>query len=347
MQAITTADWDNFIARQSANPANPYPPHLLQTSTWASFKGKFGWSAARVVAKKDGEIVAGAQILFRDAPLGLARIAYIPKGPVVDWQNAELVQYLLAQCAEVARAGRAVLLQIEPDLTELPPYWDSLQLRPSAHTLQPRQSIVLSLRNNRAEILAGMKQKTRYNVNLSYKRDITTRLGSSTDIPMFYQLLNETGNRDAFGIHSLAYYQAAYDLFAPTEQVALWLAEYTGQPLAGVLVFRLGQRAWYLYGASSNAERQRMPAYAAQWAAIEWAQAHGCTEYDLYGIPDYPLETLEAQFTDREDGLWPVYRFKRGWGGDLVRSVGSWEQVYSPIGLYALQLWRRWRGTPG
>jgi lipid II:glycine glycyltransferase (peptidoglycan interpeptide bridge formation enzyme) len=52
-------------------------------------------------------------------------------------------------------------------------------------------------------------------------------------------------------------------------------------------------------------------------------------------VPDAPLDQLEAQFTERSDGLWGVYRFKRGFGGELVRSIGAWDRPYN-VAFYAL-----------
>ena len=81
-----------------------------------------------------------------------------------------------------------------------------------------------------------------------------------------------------------------------------------------------------------------MPAYLLQWEAMRWARAHGCTEYDLWGVPDEAEESLEAQFETRHDGLWGVYRFKRGFGGRVRRSARTWERVYIPA-LYRLIGW--------
>jgi lipid II:glycine glycyltransferase (peptidoglycan interpeptide bridge formation enzyme) len=81
-----------------------------------------------------------------------------------------------------------------------------------------------------------------------------------------------------------------------------------------------------------------MPTYLLQWEAMRWARSIGCTTYDMWGIPDEDLETLEDQFTQRSDGLWGVYRFKRGFGGDLVRTVGAWDRVYAPL-RYQLVNW--------
>jgi lipid II:glycine glycyltransferase (peptidoglycan interpeptide bridge formation enzyme) len=81
-----------------------------------------------------------------------------------------------------------------------------------------------------------------------------------------------------------------------------------------------------------------MPTYLLQWEAMRWARASGCVEYDLWGVPDADEEILEEQFTGRSDGLWGVYRFKRGFGGRLRRAPGPWDRVYRPF-LYNLYRW--------
>jgi peptidoglycan pentaglycine glycine transferase (the first glycine) len=143
-------------------------------------------------------------------------------------------------------------------------------------------------------------------------------------------LMTMTGERSDFDVHSAAYYEIAYRLFAPTTRLVLLMAEYQGRPLAALMAFAMGGTAWYFYGASSDDERQRMPAYLLQWEAIRWARAKGCAVYDLWGVPDEDEETLEAGLTSRSDGLWGVYRFKRGFGGKLVRWVGAFDQVLMP-----------------
>jgi len=108
---------------------------------------------------------------------------------------------------------------------------------------------------------------------------------------------------------------------------------------AGLMVFAHGRRAWYFYGASASDHRDRMPTYILQWEAMRWARAHGCTEYDLWGVPDADEDTLENEFSERSDGLWGVYRFKRGFGGRLCRSAGPWDRIYQPV-LY--KFYERW-----
>ena len=155
--------------------------------------------------------------------------------------------------------------------------------------------------------------------------------------------MEETGTRDDFGVHSQAYYRAAYEQFVGSNRVCLLLACYKTEPLAGLMTFACGDKAWYFYGASSERHRSLMPNYLLQWEAMRWAREQGCTSYDLWGVPDADETTLEDQFTQRSDGLWGVYRFKRGFGGRLHRSLGAFDHVYSPLWyrLYAAFVARR------
>jgi lipid II:glycine glycyltransferase (peptidoglycan interpeptide bridge formation enzyme) len=136
----------------------------------------------------------------------------------------------------------------------------------------------------------------------------------------------------------LAYYQRAFELFYSVGKCELLVASFEDQPLAALMVLAQGQRAYYLFGASSNSHRNRMPTYLLQWEAIRWAKKKGCNQYDLWGIPDEDVDTLEAQFSKRSDGLWGVYRFKRGFGGQTKRSEQAWDLVYNPT-LYAVYRW--------
>ncbi len=109
-------------------------------------------------------------------------------------------------------------------------------------------------------------------------------------------MMTVTGARDGFGVHSLEYYRKSYELFHPAGMADLLVAEFESRPLAALMVFALGKRAYYLYGASTDEERNRMPTYLLQWRAMQWAKARGCVEYDLWGVPDADEQTLEAQF---------------------------------------------------
>ncbi|MDX1615471.1 MAG: peptidoglycan bridge formation glycyltransferase FemA/FemB family protein [Candidatus Promineifilaceae bacterium] len=333
------AEWDAFVA------AHPHGS-VLQTARWAQLKSRFGWQAERVWLRQNGQLVAGAQMLVRAAALGLMRVAYVPHGPLVTWHDDEQTAVLFNQLDFAAYERGAGLLKFEPLLWQdqwAPAAWRQLSQRHDFNietdSIQPPRTIVINLEADEDEILGRMKQKTRYNIRLAARKGVTVRQGGLDDVAIFNDLITKTSRRNEFGVHEPEYYRAAFEIFAP-HQAGLFIAEYQQKPLAAIMVFVNGTRAAYLYGASSNEERQRMPTYAVQWAAIRWAKAHGCLEYDLWGVPDEPETILEETFTERNDGLWGVYRFKRGFGGELKRTVGPADRVYNRL-VYRLYQWRR------
>ncbi len=323
---IGEQDWNSFVI---ASPRG----HILQSSQWGRLKEQFGWQVTRVAIQNRNQWLAGAQVLFRPTPLGLRTIAYVPKGPITDWADEEATHALLDALHRLCRQNRAIFLKIEPDVPEnsaLAQRLIDLGFHPSPQTIQPRCTILLDLTPDLEDILARMKSKTRYNIRLAARRGVTVREGTVEDLPEFYRLMQITSQRDRFGIHSRSYYETAHRLFVPPKLARLFLATYEGKVLAGIMVFALGQRAWYMYGASSNEHRNLMPNYLLQWEAIRWAKGRGCLTYDLWGIPDEEEEILESEFTKRSDGLWGVYRFKRGFGGQVVHYLGAYDYVYSP-----------------
>lgn len=330
MARISSQEWQEYI---SGCPN----AHILQTKAWGELKSYFGWTPAWLIQGR-----LGAQVLSQQLPLGF-RVAYIPRGPVsssgsvidhADWPA--LQEELDAYCRE----HKVVFLKMEPDFWEGEPGDESQPFpgfKPSPHSIQPPRTIVVSLEGTEDQILARMKSKTRYNIRLAAKKGVTVRQISSVDA--FYDLLQGTSDRAAFGIHTLAYYQKTFEVFHPLGACAVFLAEFQGTPLASIMVFHSGDRSWYFYGASSNEHRELMPTYLIQWEAMRWAKERGCKNYDLWGVPDEDLHSLEEGFTSRSDGLWGVYRFKRGFGGQLVRASGPWDRIYNPP-LYALYKFR-------
>jgi peptidoglycan pentaglycine glycine transferase (the first glycine) len=331
MPAVDRVKWDGFIEPLS-------DAHLLQTSMWGDLKDKFGWRPERVISGG-----TGAQILFRKLPFGFT-MAYIPKGPVgPDWTE------LWPNVHDVCRKNRAIFLRVEPDVEDTSEENLTVKLPgfiPVGDTIQPRQTIYIDITGSPEDWLSRMKQKARYNTRLAEKKEVT--VNECQDFDAFDQLMRATGSRDGFGVHSIAYYREAYQVFQKKGNVALLQAIFNGKPLAMLMVFAHGNRAYYLYGASGDEERQRMPAYLLQFEAMRWAAQKGCTQYDLWGIPDATEGDLEANFESRSDGLWGVYRFKRGLGGRIYRSCPGYDYVYQPL-LYKLIRWQmlRSRGLAG
>ncbi|MBN1933655.1 MAG: peptidoglycan bridge formation glycyltransferase FemA/FemB family protein [Anaerolineae bacterium] len=320
--------------------------HVLQTSVWGIHQSEFGWRVERVALMEEGVIVAGAQIFLKPLPFGLTR-AYVPKGPLVNLDDDRHCRQLIDALHKLCRARRAILLKLEPDWldAERAALFARYGFKLNQETVQPPRTILIDLNGSEDDILARMKSKVRYNIRLAERKGVQVRAGTRADMDAYNRLRVVTGERDDFDVHSEAYYNRAYELFVPQELARLFVATYHDQPLAAILAMACGRKAWYMYGASGNEHRDKMPNYALQWAAICWARERGCMVYDLWGVPDEDETTLEGQFSERDDGLWGVYRFKRGWGGRVVRYVGAFNYIYNqPLHrLYRLALRMKYR----
>jgi lipid II:glycine glycyltransferase (peptidoglycan interpeptide bridge formation enzyme) len=260
-----------------------------------------------------------------------------------------------------ARRRGSIFLKVEPDVAlderstraELDREMVDLGFRPSGR-LQPARTIVLDLDRSEEELLKAMKPKTRYNLRLAGRRGVQVRRAETIeDLRTFYRLLEVTGERDEFGIHTFPYYEQLWNTFGPRggDSLLVLLADHPQEgeraagPIAGLLALRFGREAIYMYGASDNRGREHMPNYLLQWEAIKWAKEHGCSVYDFWGIPDAPSDEEgegEVSPVNARSGLRGVYWFKKGFGGREIEYPGAYDYVYKPL-LY--KVWMRWRGA--
>ncbi|HEY3342443.1 MAG TPA: peptidoglycan bridge formation glycyltransferase FemA/FemB family protein [Anaerolineae bacterium] len=339
--------WNTLLCRLPA-------PHVLQSWEWGEFKSRWGWSAERwALSGADQRPRALVQLLRRRAGRLPVCVLYAPKGPVV--ADAQALDEALSFIERRARQTRAVWAKVDgdchlafaprsadaPQSAVEPQSADALTTREVARSalrtrgwryspnqVQFRNTMHTDLRHSDDELLAGMKQKWRYNIRLAEKHGVTIRQSTPAEAATLYRLYGETGRRDGFTIREPDYY---YDAWRSMHAVGL-LAEHASvaQPLAGLVLFRLGGRAWYFYGMSSAEGREHMPNYLLQWAALRWARDNGCTIYDWWGAPEELNE---------HDSMWGVYRFKDGFGAKFVEGLGAWDYAPSAV-LYSL--YTRW-----
>ena len=202
----------------------------------------------------------------------------------------------------------------------------------SSDQIQFKNTVLIDLHSSEEELLACMKQKTRYNIRLAEKKGVHLRVGATKDLGLLYQMYAETSVRDGFVIRDESYYRMVWETFMTEKQLPITnsqspfaeplITEVDHEPVAAIFVFYFAGRAYYVYGMSRNAHREKMPAYLLQWEAIKRAKANGCAFYDLWGAPEV---------FDESDSMWGVYRFKEGLGGKVMRTLGAWDFAPSPF----------------
>jgi lipid II:glycine glycyltransferase (peptidoglycan interpeptide bridge formation enzyme) len=360
--------WNALIARLPN-------PHFLQTYQWGQVKARYGWEPLYLVwdekqcsvfsnqlsvneVRDTQQIKAAAMVLKKMVIAGgmAARLCllYCPKGPNLDWNDLPLRKRVLDDLQRFARQQGGIFLKLDPDVvlgkgvpateTEIrEPGGEAVRAellrrgwRYSEEQIQFKNTVLLEVGTSEEEMLARMKQKTRYNVRLAAKKGVTVRAGTEADWPMLYKMYAETSVRDGFVIRDENYYQTVWGLFQskipcghnvqnPKSKIPLaepLIAEVEAEPVAAVFLFVFAGRAYYVYGMSREAHRDKMPNYLLQWEAMKWARARGCSVYDLWGAPDV---------FDERDSMWGVFRFKEGLGGQVARTLGAWDFVPNPL----------------
>ena len=344
MEAFTgnPTAWDDLIASLPQ-------PHLLQTWEWAQVKEQYGWKARPLVWRSavEDKPSAAAMVLERAiSSAGFAsrfKVLYIPKGPNLDWDDAPLRQAVLGDLQAFAKRQGAIFVKIDPDVklgVGVPGEVDAREepcgqaVRSeleengwlfSPDQIQFRNTVLVDLTPGEEEMLARMKQKTRYNIRLAGKKGVRVRAAGTADLALLYRMYAETSVRDGFVIRGEGYYQTVWKTFhtgsieQPSTTVPFsepLIAEVDGQPVAAISLFYFAGHAYYLYGMSRDAHRERMPNHLLQWEAMRRAKELGCRDYNLWGSPN--------EFNE-DDKLWGVFRFKEGLGGSVDRTLGAWD----------------------
>ena len=329
--------FNDFVARFESGD-------LLQSFEWGELKSRSGWTPIRIFAESEDTIVAAASLLKRPVPRVGRSVIYAPRGPVLDARNLDLLMEFTAHLKNVARRHKAVFLKIDPPV----PASDSATVA-NLHSvgfipvasgafggIQPKCVMQLPLDESLDDLMASFKPKWRYNIRLAERKGVVVHLDcDKSHLKPFYALLQETSVRDRFLVRDLRYFQDMWDILAPAGYLRLVLAYYQDAPVAGAIAFIFGDKAWYVYGASSNQHRNVMPNHLVQWSLIRWAKEAGCKCYDFRGVSP-------KRGDGSDDHLQGLNRFKEGFGAHLVEFIGEYDLVLSPAFYWLWNVARPW-----
>lgn len=320
--SINQKTWEKFVKDNKGS--------FLQSFSWAKYLESLGNKVIYLSVKDKEEIKAVALLEVRKLPKGTC--LFCVKGPVLDWQNTKVLDFILEEIKKIALKEKSVFLRIEPETNEdLENKLIKLGfIKPQLllNQISPQDTLILNLEKSEGEILSLMKPKTRYNIRLAEKHGVRVyKSNDIKDIDKFYKLSLETGQRNKIKILPKEYYNKIIEILGE-ENSALFVALYQGKPLSSIIVIFWNNLATYLYGASSSQNRNLMANYLVQWEAIKETKKRDIGSYDFWGIA--PLEVSSKQLTVSKQHPWAgVTRFKKGFNGEEIHFPGSWDLVYN------------------
>lgn len=300
----------------------------MQDLNWANVKSSWIQEAAYI--EENDNIIAAMTILLEKVPKINSYFMYVPRGPVCDINNIELVKKLVKEANKIAKKYNAFVLKFDPGVI----YDEKIEklynengfkvIGKNANKdelIQPRYNMILNLKNETEDSLfKRFSEKTRYNIRLSQRKGIEVRYSrDAKDLRSFYELYKITTIRDEIGCRAYEYFENlinAYD----ENQARIYIASYNGQDLSAAIALNYGGKMFYIYGASSNEKRNYMPNYLMQWNMIKWALETRCTNYDFGGV----------LILNESNGL---YRFKIGFCKEEgpTEFIGEIDKVYKPF----------------
>ena len=316
-------EYEDFV---STHPRGEF----TQSMHWQEVKNNWQWEA---VVSRDpaGNIVGACGVLIQKMPLFGTSFFYSPRGPVCDPKDKAVLADLKAGVDALAKTYNAHTFKIDPDI----PADDTFFIRlmedmgfrrfygpDGFETIQARFNYRLYLRGRtKEEIMAGFTQKTRYNIRVAQKHGVEIRVVGPEYLDAFMEIYRTTGARDGFNTRPKEYFARMMDALGV--HCRLYMGFYEGNPICGAITTNYAGKTCYVYGASDNAHRNVMPNYLIQWEMIQWAVDTGCTVYDFQGI--------SGDLTNEKNHMYGLYRFKRGFGGQVDELAGEFDYHYKPL----------------
>lgn len=235
---LSKEEFKHFIEK---NGNNCY----LQSGEIASLREKNGWKAHYVGVKENEEIIAASLLLSRKRRL--KQEFYAIRGPIVDFENKQLLTFFLTNMKKYVKKEGGYLLRIDPYVEAVSRDKDGNQVegfdrrftkdylkelgfkevvaQKMGDTVQAKFLYAIDLKGNLEDVMKDMDSKTRQMIRKNEKLGIVTRVGSREDIPLFTEIMEDTSNRRHFENRGLSFYQDMYDFLSKENHIAFIFAE--------------------------------------------------------------------------------------------------------------------------
>lgn len=285
---------------------------ILQTKEWAQFKQDQGF-----------EILNLENIFIhkRKLPMG-HNFLYIPEASADD-----LSSDTISKLKDICISEKSLFLRLEL-INKFSANADQMLggfgFKKSFEEVQPKWRQIINLEGSEEDILSQMTQKGRYNVRLARRKNVKIKkidLRGKVDfnlLKIFFDLYNQTVEREKIGGRSFQYFSNLVDNFSQTDYLNLYIAYYENEPIASSLVSYYDGVASYLYGGSSRRHKEVMAPYLMHFETMVEAKHRDCHSYDMIG---------RSAPNDHKSSWAGLSKFKESFGGNAVEILGSYDYI--------------------
>ncbi|MDE6725838.1 MAG: peptidoglycan bridge formation glycyltransferase FemA/FemB family protein [Ruminiclostridium sp.] len=318
---------------------------FMQSLGWTAVKSNWN-SEAVIVRDSKGKIAGTCLILIKELPFFDRALLYAPRGPVCDYNNIEVMREFFSGIDSLSKKYGAFEFICDPPVSEKDKDFAAAmkelgfskkteRAKSKTETVQCRNNYVLNIDGkNQNDVMNCFKSDWRNRIRKAERKGVYCKFMGAEGLKDFYPLMAATGKRDNFPVRSLEYFRRFTEGLGDNCRLFICYADIDGKetPLSAAIGVNYSGVFTYVYGASSDENRNLYPNYLMQWTMIRYALEKGCKLYDFGGIPCYD---------DEKDPKYGIYRFKKGFGGEIVNYAGDFVKRYDLFLCGAMWLWRR------
>lgn len=313
---------------------------VLQSWEWGEVKSEFKWKTERIGFLKNGQLVGVAQILERKLPLNFS-LFYIPRGPVIDWQDPELVEEMANSIVvffkERTKNRRILFLRIEPPVEKN----DKIEIilkragfKKYFKTVQPPSTLLIELAGPEEELIKKFRRTARNLIHRSEREGISIETltgGQITDgsLKGFYNLYRKTGKRFSFPLRPYNQFSALVEKMNGPATIKFYIAKIKGLILAYGIVLLLGDKAFYIWGGTGrHNDYSKFFNYGYVWEMLKDLKTAGVKTFDFWGL---------GPENDQNHPWYGFTLFKTAFDGSRFDYIGAFDlpisKFYKPFRL--------------
>jgi len=309
--------WNKFIESYEFS-------HAFQLYEWGEIKKAQGWKPVRLgLLDKNENIIAGAQILFKNLPLSL-KIAQIPFGPVLDYHNNKILKKFFSELHQFIKSKKYLLVLFEPyliaDKNIKIPY-----VNPSLNQLYYRHTILINLNESEKNIFCNFRKTYQNEIRQAQKMDIRIVEKNTIDgINEFYKMYVLTYQKTKRTPLPKKIFDNMVTPWFPSGKARLFFSEYNHQKISAALILYSGKNCIYMFAASViNIDLNKLHGQKLLiWHIIKNAQNNGYHFFDLGGVNPYAKPKSKG---------YGIFFFKMGFGRNLIEFIPTQEMGFNKL----------------